>query len=118
MTINSIMMGMVSAKRLSKFMNSKEIDPNNVSHSSSEFAIDFDAATFSWDGSEKTLKNINLKVPKGSLTAVVGQVASGKSSLISALLGDMEKMEGNVNVDGSLAYVPQMAWIQNATLQV
>ncbi|KAG5671138.1 hypothetical protein PVAND_001351 [Polypedilum vanderplanki] len=117
MTINSIMMAIVSAKRITKFMNSKEIDPNNVSHNPSEFAIEFNNATFSWDGNEKILKNINLKVPKGSLTAVVGQVASGKSSLISALLGDMEKLEGTVNVDGSIAYVPQMAWIQNATLQ-
>jgi ATP-binding cassette, subfamily C (CFTR/MRP), member 1 len=54
---------------------------------------------------------------KGSLTAVVGKVGSGKSSLVSAVLGEMEKVTGSVNTDGSLAFVPQLAWIQNATLQ-
>jgi len=49
--------------------------------------------------------------------AVVGQVGSGKSSILSAILGDMEKIKGNVNVNGKVAYVPQQAWIQNETLR-
>jgi ATP-binding cassette subfamily C (CFTR/MRP) protein 1 len=49
--------------------------------------------------------------------AVVGRVGSGKSSLLSALLGEMEKLEGNVNTYGKVAYVPQQAWIQNSTLR-
>ena len=49
--------------------------------------------------------------------AVVGEVGSGKSSLLSALLGDMLKVEGTVNVCGSRAFVPQQAWIQNLTLK-
>ena len=48
---------------------------------------------------------------------VVGRVGSGKSSLISAVLGEMHKLKGNVNVNGSMAYVPQQAWMQNATLK-
>lgn len=54
---------------------------------------------------------------KSSRIAVVGCVGSGKSSLISAILGEMEKLSGTVNCDGSIAYVPQQAWIQNATVQ-
>ena len=42
-----------------------------------------------------------MSVPKGSLVAVVGSVGYGKSSLISAILGEMEKVEGQVNVDVS-----------------
>lgn len=42
--------------------------------------------------------SINLRVPEKSLTAVVGQVGVGKSSLLSAILGEMEKLEGHVNV--------------------
>ena len=42
--------------------------------------------------------SINLQVPDGQLVAVVGQVGCGKSSLISAFLGEMEKLSGHVNV--------------------
>ena len=42
--------------------------------------------------------SINLKIPSGKLVAVVGQVGSGKSSLLSALLGEMDKLSGRVNV--------------------
>ena len=42
--------------------------------------------------------SINMEVPQGSLIAVVGQVGSGKSSLLSSLLGNMEKISGNVSV--------------------
>jgi ABC-type multidrug transport system fused ATPase/permease subunit len=54
---------------------------------------------------------------KKNLNKVIGKVGSGKSSLISALLGEMHKFKGIVNVNGSVAYVPQQAWIQNATLK-
>jgi ATP-binding cassette subfamily C (CFTR/MRP) protein 1 len=63
------------------------------------------------------LKNINLQVEKGKCVAVVGTVGSGKSSLLCALLGEMDKISGRTNTVGKIAYVPQQAWIQNATLQ-
>lgn len=63
------------------------------------------------------LTGINLTVPHGRLIAVCGSVGSAKSSLLSGLLGDMEKVSGSVNVHGRVAYVPQQAWIQNATLR-
>src|SRR5690606_21515639 len=47
----------------------------------------------------------------------VGTVGSGKSSLIAGLLGEMYKFNGSINMNGSIAYVPQQAWIQNATLK-
>ena len=43
------------------------------------------------------------QVPRGSLVAVVGSVGAGKSSLCGALLGDMEKLSGSVNVNVSLS---------------
>ena len=49
--------------------------------------------------------------------AVVGTVGSGKSSLLSALLGEMVRYEGEANVRGKVAYVPQQAWMRNATLR-
>ena len=46
---------------------------------------------FSWDSNseKKTLKNINFDLKKGELVAVIGKVGSGKSSLLSAILGEM-----------------------------
>jgi ATP-binding cassette subfamily C (CFTR/MRP) protein 1 len=61
--------------------------------------------------------SLNFKVGKNKLLAVVGQIGSGKSSLLSALTGEMNKYCGNVNVYGKIAYVPQIAWIQNATIR-
>ena len=51
------------------------------------------------------------------MAKVVGQVGSGKSSLLMGLLGEMHKFNGEINVNGSIAYVPQQAWIQNETLR-
>ncbi|CAN0348325.1 unnamed protein product, partial [Scytosiphon promiscuus] len=58
-----------------------------------------------------------LQIPAGKLTAVVGQVGSGKSSLVSAILGEMTKVDGRISIDGSVAYVAQTAWIINASLK-
>lgn len=46
--------------------------------------------------------SINLKVPKGSLVAIVGAVGSGKSSLLSSLLGDMFQRGGNTRINVSI----------------
>ncbi|KAF9935782.1 hypothetical protein BGZ67_002988 [Mortierella alpina] len=64
-----------------------------------------------------TLTNINLKITRGDLTAVVGRVGQGKTSLLNAIIGDMYKREGSVKVYGRMAYVAQQAWIVNATLR-
>ena len=63
------------------------------------------------------LKDIDLTIRKGTLTAIVGPVGSGKSSLIGALLGELEVDSGAVNVGGKVAYVPQQAWMQNCTVR-
>ena len=42
--------------------------------------------------------SVNLKVAEGSLVAIVGEVGSGKSSLINGILGELDKLSGSVNV--------------------
>ena len=78
-------------------------------------------ASFSWSDDHLkdgcSLVDINWHIPDGSLVAVVGTVGSGKSSLLSALLGDMIRVKGDANIRGKIAYVPQQAWMQNATLK-
>ncbi|KAJ1270320.1 hypothetical protein BS78_06G045000 [Paspalum vaginatum] len=66
---------------------------------------------------ETVLKGISVEVRRGELVAVVGTVGSGKSSLLSCIMGEMEKISGTVSVCGSTAYVAQTAWIQNGTIQ-
>ena len=46
---------------------------------------------------------------------MVGRVGSGKSSLVQALLGEMERESGRVALGGRLAYAAQQAWIVNAS---
>ncbi|OAD61579.1 Multidrug resistance-associated protein 1 [Eufriesea mexicana] len=121
MMIGNMVQAYVSVKRINKFMNTEELDPNNVQHDPSEsYALLIENGTFAWDMENidrPILRNISLKVEQGQLVAIVGTVGSGKSSLISALLGEMEKISGRVNTKGSIAYVSQQAWIQNASLQ-
>ena len=140
----------VSVKRIDKYMNSSELNENAVTKLNSsepndlpankqndeQPAIKLDNASFRWSSDDQKicLQNISLEIPKRSLVAIVGQVGSGKSSLLSAMLGEMEpvvsaenqmecqeKNESDANssvvIDGSLAYAAQQAWIQNATLK-
>ncbi|XP_046756512.1 multidrug resistance-associated protein 1 isoform X2 [Gallus gallus] len=121
MVISSIVEASVSLKRLRVFLSHEELDPDSIIRgpiTNAEGSIVVKNATFSWSKTDPpSLNSINFTVPEGSLIAVVGQVGCGKSSLLSALLGEMDKKEGYVVVKGSIAYVPQQAWIQNATLE-
>uniref|UniRef100_A0A8C3D6H7 ABC-type glutathione-S-conjugate transporter n=1 Tax=Cairina moschata TaxID=8855 RepID=A0A8C3D6H7_CAIMO len=74
--------------------------------------------TFCWSKeTSPCLRRIDLTVPQGSLIAIVGQVGAGKSSLLSALLGELEQTDGCMTMKGTAAYVPQQAWIQNASVE-
>uniref|UniRef100_A0A8D2NDY6 ABC-type glutathione-S-conjugate transporter n=1 Tax=Zonotrichia albicollis TaxID=44394 RepID=A0A8D2NDY6_ZONAL len=64
-----------------------------------------------------TLAVVSKIVPQGSLLAVVGQVGAGKSSLLAALLGELEATKGCVTIKDTAAYVPQQAWVLNASVE-
>uniref|UniRef100_UPI00398EC1ED ATP-binding cassette sub-family C member 3-like isoform X4 n=1 Tax=Pristiophorus japonicus TaxID=55135 RepID=UPI00398EC1ED len=118
--ISSVVQATVSLKRLQNFLSHDELDPTSVERqkTGTGHAITVLNGTFSWGKTDPVvLDGISLTVPRGSLVAVVGHVGCGKSSLISALLGEMEKLEGRVAVEGTVALVPQQAWIRNATLK-
>ncbi len=66
--------------------------------------------------------NFRLNMPEfsiqpGELVAVVGRVGAGKSSLLQAILGNMELLEGTAHAAGNFAYVPQSPWCQNLSLR-
>ncbi|CAG2106287.1 unnamed protein product [Medioppia subpectinata] len=110
----------LSVKRMNAYLNANEVNESFVDHKHNQRTpIVVTNGSFKWDNNcnDSVLKNINITIDSKSLVAVVGRVGAGKSSLLSALLGDMEKSEGSVNVSGRTAYCPQQAWIQNTTLR-
>ncbi|EES12878.1 hypothetical protein BDA96_06G240300 [Sorghum bicolor] len=113
----------VSLKRLEDLLLAEErlllpnppIDPDLP-------AISIKNGYFSWESEAQrpTLSNVNLDVPVGSLVAIVGSTGEGKTSLISAMLGEIPPVSGSgtsVVIRGSVAYVPQVSWIFNATVR-
>ena len=67
------------------------------------------------------LSSSPLNIPSGSLVAVIGGTGQGKSSLLSAVLGDMpcttHTEDDARSIRGSVAYVPQTSWIFNGTIR-
>uniref|UniRef100_A0A8C9FEP8 MRP2 protein n=1 Tax=Pavo cristatus TaxID=9049 RepID=A0A8C9FEP8_PAVCR len=106
LVLSSMVQTNVSKERLERYLGGEDLDTSAIHHDSIP-------------GSKQQADNdiVTLDIKPGSLVAVVGAVGSGKSSLISAMLGEMENIKGHINIQGSLAYVPQQAWIQNATLK-
>ena len=93
----------VSLKRINKFINSEELDPEAVSHQPQvEAMVKASEASFAWDKAyiQPTLSHIQMEVLPGQLVAVVGPVGSGKSSLLSAMLGEMVRLQGQINTRG------------------
>ena len=63
------------------------------------------------------VQNLNITINRGEFVAIVGGVGSGKSSLLSAIAGEMRQTYGKVMITGTRAFCTQSAWIQNATVQ-
>ncbi|KYM85733.1 hypothetical protein ALC53_04514 [Atta colombica] len=83
------------------------------------WAINMINVTAKWEEkqSENTLENLNLEIEKGKLYAVIGMVGSGKSSFLSAILGEISLTEGQVKVNGGVSYASQEAWVFGATVR-
>ncbi|CAB4291767.1 unnamed protein product [Prunus armeniaca] len=89
---------MISLGRLDRYMMSRELVEDAAKRDEgcdSRTAVEVKNGPFSCDdeSKEEDLKHINLNVNKGELTAIVGTVGSGKSSLLALILGEMHKYE-------------------------
>nr|APD26520.1 ATP-binding cassette transporter subfamily C member 1 X4 protein [Brachionus koreanus] len=117
-TISNIIQANISVKRISTFLLKEEIDQSSIiADKSIDFSVYLKECTFGWDYDNELLNEINLKIKFQSLVSIIGRVGQGKSSLLSAIIGEMEKFNGTICVNGSIAYAPQQAWIQNATIR-
>ncbi|KAJ1981631.1 hypothetical protein H4R35_000630 [Dimargaris xerosporica] len=131
----------VAFGRVYAFLLSDELDPTTVEHvdfiaplanplakshkgsTEAPCMVQLNGATMHWSLSsdsgtpEPILSDIMMECCRRELVAVIGRVGSGKSSLMSAILGDMEKSAGTIKLRGQVAYAPQQPWIMNATLR-
>jgi len=145
-SIAGMLSAKVSCNRIDEFLNQNELkndfvsDPN-VDPSLNDFPIQVKNATFDWADEPEadnkssrntkknepkkpvelkaafSLANINFKAEAGKLTAIVGDVGSGKSSLLAAVMGEMRKVSGELCRSGKIGYVAQNSWILNGTVR-
>ncbi|KAL7217173.1 hypothetical protein ACSBR1_028978 [Camellia fascicularis] len=121
-TISMMIQTKVSLDRIASFLRLDDL-PHDVleklPRGSSDIAIEIIDGNFSWDVSSPnpTLKDINIKVSRGMRVAVCGTVGSGKSSLLSCILGEVPKISGTVKLCGTKAYVAQSPWIQSGKIE-
>ena len=68
----------------------------------------------------KALNNVNVKIPAGAVTMVVGDIGSGKSSLLYAMLSEMTPdpdAHPSISINGSIAFCSQKPWIMSGTVK-
>ncbi|KAL5548580.1 hypothetical protein UlMin_003811 [Ulmus minor] len=121
-TIAMIAQTKVSLDRISSFLRLDDLQSDVIEkqpRGSSDIAIEITNGNFSWDSSSQnpTLRDISFKVSPGMSVAVCGTVGSGKSSLLSCILGEIPNISGTVKLCGAKAYVAQSPWIQSGKIE-
>ena len=119
LAINAWAQLIISFGRITKFLILEDVDESQIRMipDEEENAVEVENADFSWKDEQLVLKDVDFKVKKGELVAVVGPVASGKSTLVSSILGECHINKGSVSRSKRVAYVPQSPFIVNATVR-
>ncbi|PRQ56696.1 putative xenobiotic-transporting ATPase [Rosa chinensis] len=120
--LSAIAQGKVSADRVASYLMEDEIQQDGIEHfpkDQMENSIEIENGKFGWniEPSNTTLDGIQLKVKRGMKVAICGTVGSGKSSLLSCILGEIQKLSGTVKISGTKAYVPQSPWILTGNIR-
>ncbi|KAI8903608.1 P-loop containing nucleoside triphosphate hydrolase protein [Gorgonomyces haynaldii] len=97
--------------------NEKKIDKNEKKIDKNEIELERQESDATQVSDQFSLNNLDLKIKKGSKIAVVGPVGSGKSSFLSAVIGEMPLQSGKLHRYGTLAYCSQQPWILTETIQ-
>ena len=105
-------------------LKKEEVDLETLLKQNATFSPNSDAITvqngsFGWNPKKAPiLSEINLAVPKGRLTMLVGPVGCGKSTLLKALLGEVATLAGSVQVSSAeIAFCDQTPWHMNETVR-
>ncbi|KAF5283715.1 hypothetical protein FQR65_LT13750 [Abscondita terminalis] len=83
------------------------------------FAVVIKNGLAKWNGSsiDNTFENLNIKITKGSVVAVIGPVGSGKSSLLQVILKELSLKSGTLEVNGEVSYASQEPWLFTGSVQ-
>ncbi|KAJ3019986.1 Multidrug resistance-associated protein 1 [Thoreauomyces humboldtii] len=123
LAVRSTAGAMTALTRLNEFLDLAEVEylHPETPPPGSDLSLSVRNCDFKWDGvdaGKPTLQNVSLNIKRGSKVAIVGDVGSGKSSLIAALLGQIRLVSGDgIKVYGTTAYMSQEAWLLNITLR-
>ncbi|XP_053420105.1 ATP-binding cassette sub-family C member 4-like isoform X7 [Nycticebus coucang] len=110
----------VSIRRIQDFLLLDEISKHNPDPlSDGKRIVHVQDFTAFWDKEVETptLQGLTFTVRPGELLAVIGPVGAGKSSLLSAVLGELPPSQGLVSVHGRIAYVSQQPWVFSGTVR-
>nr|XP_005909297.1 PREDICTED: multidrug resistance-associated protein 4 isoform X2 [Bos mutus] len=110
----------VSIRRIKNFLLLDEITQlHSQLPSDGKMIVNVQDFTAFWDKASDTptLQSLSFTVRPGELLAVVGPVGAGKSSLLSAVLGELPPNQGQVSVHGRIAYVSQQPWVFSGTVR-
>ncbi|KAJ3077037.1 hypothetical protein HDU98_009438 [Podochytrium sp. JEL0797] len=117
----------LSYRRILAFLkpqNSPESIKKHESPIDSPIAIEITSSNFFWDQPSSlgnpTLSEIDLHIPKGSLTAIIGATGSGKSSLLSAMAGEMHLQPDSksaITLSSIPFYYTPQPWIHSASIR-
>jgi len=99
---NVLQMGMVGSERVFHLLDTNEaiVDTGKFVPTDWRGEIEFKNMSFSYDGENRVLKNINLSIEAGKTVAFVGATGAGKSSMVNVLSRFYEFDEGDVLMDG------------------
>lgn len=95
-----------------------------------EKEVGIEGVSFAYPGNEPVMVNVNMKIPKGKMVAVVGESGAGKSTLIDTIMGFNEPKSGRITFDGvnlqefdinsyrkRIGYVPQESVLFNMSIK-
>ncbi|KAA0713356.1 Multidrug resistance-associated protein 4 [Triplophysa tibetana] len=112
----------VSIRRIKKFLLLDELakPQGSLSHvQKKEASVKMQDVVCYWDQTldSPTLQNVSFTVKTGQLLAVIGPVGAGKSSLLSAVLGELPAEKGVIKTKGELTYASQQPWVFPGTIR-
>jgi ABC-type bacteriocin/lantibiotic exporter with double-glycine peptidase domain len=115
--VTTLLNAYVAMGRVEDFMKEPDKEETDVVPEGSA-KLSLKDASFAWPSVEKNvLENITLSFPVG-LTVIYGEVAAGKTALLQALLGELDKTAGDlIRPDEVIGYCAQTPWLQSMSIR-